>query len=83
LSGNGGEYTSAEFKKFCKIEGISRHYTTPARADQNEVADQMNMTLCEKAKSMRLNSGLPKEFWAEAINMACYVVNLASPTAMT
>ena len=35
----------------------------------------MNMTLTERARSMRLNSELLEEFWVEAVNMACYLVN--------
>ena len=35
----------------------------------------MNKTLLEKARCMFLNTGLSKEFWGEAINSACYIVN--------
>ena len=31
---------------------------------------------------MRLNAGLPKEFWAEATNMAVYVINRSPGTAI-
>lgn len=35
----------------------------------------MNMTLLEKERYMRLNVGLPKMFWAEAMDMTCYIIN--------
>ena len=35
----------------------------------------MNRTLTKRARSMMLNSRLPEEFWAEVMNMACYLVN--------
>ena len=35
----------------------------------------MNMTLNERARSMRLHAILPKTFWADAISTATYLVN--------
>jgi hypothetical protein len=35
----------------------------------------MNRTLNERARSMRLHAGLPKAFWADAINTAAYLIN--------
>jgi hypothetical protein len=39
----------------------------------------MNRTIVEKARSMLLEAGLSKEFWAEAVNTAVYLIN-RSPT---
>ena len=58
--------------EFCKSEGITRHFTTPGTPQQNE---RMNITIMERARCIRLNAGLPKEFWAEATNMAVYIIN--------
>ena len=35
----------------------------------------MNRTLLEKARCMISQAGLGKEFWAEAVHMACHLVN--------
>ncbi|XP_059664229.1 early nodulin-like protein 18 [Cornus florida] len=35
----------------------------------------MNRTLTERARSMRIHSGLPKQFWAEAVNTTSYLIN--------
>lgn len=35
----------------------------------------MNRTITKCARSMRLDVGLPKEFWAETINTAVYLIN--------
>ena len=35
----------------------------------------MNRTINEHARSMRLHSGLPKAFWADAVNTAIYLIN--------
>ncbi|CAG4958833.1 unnamed protein product [Colias eurytheme] len=42
-------------------------------------SERMNRTLIERAKCMLLNSGLQKDFWAEAVTTAAYIVN-RSPT---
>ena len=47
----------------------------PRTPQQNGVAERMNRTLNERARSMRLHAGLPKTFWADAINTATYLIN--------
>lgn len=43
-------------------------------AQQNGTAERMNRTLIEKGKSLLFDADLPKTYWAEAINMALYLV---------
>lgn len=74
-SDNGGEYDSQEFKKFCSENGIRMIKTIPGTPEQNGVAERMNRTLNERARCMRIQSGLPKMFWADAINTAAYLIN--------
>ena len=69
---NGCEYRNGKFLQFCKNEGITRHFTVPKTPQQNGVAERMNKTLLERARSWRLHEGLPKSFWAEAVNHTCY-----------
>ena len=42
---------------------------------ENGVAERMNMTLNEHARSIRLHNGLPKTFWADAVSTAAYLIN--------
>ncbi|KAJ9551831.1 hypothetical protein OSB04_015876 [Centaurea solstitialis] len=49
--------------------------TVPGTPQQNGVAERMNRTLNERARSMRLNAGLPKTFWVDAVNTAAYLIN--------
>jgi hypothetical protein len=42
----------------------------------------MNRTLLERARSMLSNAGLGKEFWAEAVNTACLLVNRSPTTSI-
>ena len=74
-SDNGGEYISKEFTDYCTELGIRMIKTVPGTPQQNGVAERMNRTLNERARSMRLNAGLPKTFWADAVNTAAYLIN--------
>ena len=74
-SDNGGEYNSQEFKDFCSENGIRMIKTIPGTPEQNGVAERMNRTLNERGRCMRIQSGLPKVFWADAINTAAYLIN--------
>ena len=57
--------------KFCEEHRIKRHFTVWRTPQQNGVAERMNRTIAERARCLRLNAGLPKSFWAEAVSMAC------------
>ncbi|KAE8733183.1 Detected protein of unknown function [Hibiscus syriacus] len=74
-SENGTEYTDSQFLNFYKEHGIKRHFTVRKTPQQNGVAKRMDRLLNERARCLRLNAGLPKHLWAEAINMVCYLIN--------
>ena len=70
-----GEFCSKEFEEFCKKCGISWQNTTPYTPQQNGVAERMNKTLMERARSMLSGAGLGQEFWVEVVDTTCYLVN--------
>ena len=72
---NGGEYTSTQFEEYLKAEGIRHELTVPKTPQQNGVAERLNRTLVEMARSMLLDAKLPKKFWAEAVSTAVYLKN--------
>ena len=74
-SDNGGEYIDGGFKKCCATNGIRMEKTISRTPQQNGVAERMNRTINERAKSMRLHSELPKIFWADAVNTTVYLIN--------
>ena len=74
-SDNGGEYRDNRFREFCANNGIKMEKTVPMTPQQNGVAERMNRTMNERARSMRIHAGLPKMFWAEAVNTAAYLIN--------
>eukprot|EP00253_Pinus_taeda_P002960 PITA_02960 len=49
---------------------------------QNGVAERMNKTLMERARSMLSGAGLGQEFWAKAVDTACYLVNRSPSSAL-
>ena len=74
-SDNGGEYIDGGFKEYCAVNGIRMEKTVPGTPQQNGIAERMNRTINEQARSMRLHSGLPQTFWADAVHTAVYLIN--------
>ena len=70
-SNNEGEYIDGGFKEYCVVNGIRMEKIIPGTPQQNGVAERMNRTINERARSMRLHSGLPQTFWADAV----YLIN--------
>ncbi|GJX97119.1 retrovirus-related pol polyprotein from transposon TNT 1-94 [Tanacetum coccineum] len=57
------------------MKGILRQFSVARTPQQNGVAKRRNRTLIEAARTMLAGSKLPTTFWAEAVNIACYVQN--------
>ncbi|GJZ50418.1 retrovirus-related pol polyprotein from transposon TNT 1-94 [Tanacetum coccineum] len=74
-SDNGREYSSREFIEYCAENGIRMLKTIPETPQQNGVAERMNRTLNERAKSMRLHAELPKMFWEDSVTTEAYLIN--------
>lgn len=53
-SENGGEYENSEFKKFCYKNGIKLEKTVSGTPLQNGEVKQMNRTLIERARNIRI-----------------------------
>ena len=47
----------------------------PGKGMQNRIVERMNRTLNERARSMRIQCGLPKTFWADAVSTTAYLIN--------
>ncbi len=56
-------------------EGVRHELTIPKNPEQNGVAERMNRTLVETARSMLVGANLPNRFWAEALSTATYLRN--------
>ncbi|GKA89921.1 ribonuclease H-like domain-containing protein [Tanacetum coccineum] len=69
------EFKNQLMNEFCAKKGIKREYSIARTPQQNGVAERKNRTLIEAARTMLADSLLPIQFWAEAVNTACYVLN--------
>ncbi|GKE04045.1 putative ribonuclease H-like domain-containing protein [Tanacetum coccineum] len=61
--------------ELCEMKGIRREFSVARTPQQNGVAERKNRTLIEAARNMLADSKLPTTFWAEVVNITCYVQN--------
>ncbi|GJY70807.1 putative ribonuclease H-like domain-containing protein [Tanacetum coccineum] len=74
-SDNGTEFKNRDMLEFCGNKGIKQEYSNARTPQQNGVAERMNRTLIEAARTMLADLLLPTTFWAEAVSTACYIFN--------
>ena len=70
---HGGEFENNNFELFFNENGISHDLSCPRTPQQNRVVERKNKTLQEMARTMINETNIAKNFWAEAINTACYI----------
>ena len=63
------------FAAECRRSGIVYQTPAPFSPQQNSLAERMNRTLMERARSMLTRKNVDKEWWAEAVNIAAYITN--------
>ena len=78
---NGGEYVSKEFEEFLKSKGIRHELTVPYSPAQNGVAERLNCTLMESARTMIRFAKIPDSYWGEAVATAAYIRNRVPTSA--
>ncbi|GJZ69558.1 zinc finger, CCHC-type containing protein [Tanacetum coccineum] len=78
----GGEFTSNEFTRYCKENGIARQLTAPYSPQQNGVVERRNRTVLSTTRSMMKAMKLPLTFWAEAVRHAIYILNRVPTRAL-
>ena len=74
-SDNGGKNIDGGFSEYYAAQRIRMEKTIPGTPQQNSVAECMNKTLNERARSMSLHAGLPKTFWVNAVSTEAYLIN--------
>lgn len=72
---NGGEFTSAALRTWLKEKGVIQEFTPPRTPHAHGVAEQMNRTLQEMARSMMQDTGLGGGSWGEVFLTASYLRN--------
>ncbi|KAJ9539198.1 hypothetical protein OSB04_031931 [Centaurea solstitialis] len=74
-SDHGTEFKNSTLETFFEQKGISQNFSSVRTPQQNGVAERRNRTLIEAARSMLSEANLGTQFWAEAVNTACYTQN--------
>lgn len=74
-SDNGGEFTSIELTTFFAKQGITATTTYPYTPQQNGIAERMNRTILNAARSMLLHANGSLLLWSESVLAACHVRN--------
>ncbi|MBW0465187.1 hypothetical protein O181_004902 [Austropuccinia psidii MF-1] len=67
------EFVNKFISKFCANRRIENITTSPYTPQHNGIVESLNRTLLDKARAMRVETGVPKELWAELINTAVYL----------
>nr|GEV62389.1 zinc finger, CCHC-type [Tanacetum cinerariifolium] len=78
----GGEFTSNEFKQYCKENGIARQLTAPYSPQQNGLVERRNRTIMSTTRCMMKATNMPQNFWAEAVRHAIYILNSVPTKAL-
>lgn len=78
----GGEFVNSEIAKLLSELGIVHQISSAYCPEQNGRAEREMRTVVESARTMLVAKNLGKEFWAEAVNTAVFVLNRTgtSPT---
>jgi transposase InsO family protein len=80
-SDRGTEFLNSEFEQLCRKNGIKHQLTNAYTPEQNGIAERMNRTLIEKARTMQLQGNTPAFLWSEAINTAAFLTNRSPASA--
>ncbi|XP_075079879.1 uncharacterized protein LOC142165163 [Nicotiana tabacum] len=72
---HGTKFDNAKFDEFCNENGITHNFSAPRTPQKNGIVERKNRSLEEMARTMLIDSGIATNFWAEAVNTACYLVN--------
>ena len=76
-SDRGGEYIASALQSFLAEKGIQHQKSAPYSPEQNGKAERLNRTLEERTRALLYDSSLSLNLWAEAMNTASYLRNLA------
>ncbi|CAI7855944.1 unnamed protein product [Closterium sp. NIES-54] len=67
----GGEFLSKEFSLWLEKNGIRHSLTMPYSPEMNGIAERANRTITESAHRLLIETGLPDNFWPDAVRSPC------------
>ena len=68
---NGGEFTSAQFRRFLAEEGTVAQYTSPYTPEHNGVAERTNRAAWDMCRTVMLQSGADTRWWGVCLLNYC------------
>ena len=74
-SDSGGEYGSKELATYFESKGIHHEKTNAYTPQENGIAEQMNWTIVEMARTLLQDASLPNTYWSFAVSHTTYVIN--------
>ena len=66
---------SNSFQNYMSHNGILRQTSYVDTLSQNGVAERKNRHLLETARALMFQMKVPKQFWADAVSTACFLIN--------
>lgn len=69
------EFENAIFFKYYVSYDIDNNFSSLRIAKKNGIIERKNRTLEVMARTILIASDLPKTFWNEVVNIACYIIN--------
>jgi hypothetical protein len=74
-SDHGREFENSKFEELCRSYGIKQEFSAPITPQQNGVVERKNRVIQEMARVMIHSKNLAQDFWGEAVNTACHIIN--------
>jgi len=72
---HGKEFENWSFIDYCNEHGVDYNFSALRTPQQSRVVERKNRTLEDMTRTMLIASGLPINFWAEALNTTCCIIS--------
>ena len=79
---DGGSEFQGEVADWLRDTGITRQYSAPYTPQQNGRIERWHRTMAEGIRTLLLHSGLPTNFWGEALRQVVWIKNRTTHRAL-